>query len=100
MVRQFSYVCCDTIEQFQHETLAITRTGLLKHGGERHEKDDRTSIGDRRQYILGWNNASKIKALEADLKQRNQQLTQIDQQVQQLERDRIFHNINCPLLTL
>lgn len=88
LVRQYSYVCCDTVEQFQHETLAITRTGLLKHGAERHEKDDRTSIGDRSQYILGWNNASKIKALEADLKQLNQQLTQIDQQVQQLERDR------------
>lgn len=53
LVRQFSYVCCDTVEQFQHETLAITRTGLLKHGGERHEKDDRSSIGDRSQYILG-----------------------------------------------
>ena len=72
LVRQFSYVCCDTVEQFQHETLAITRTGLLKHGAERHEKDDRSSIGDRSQYILGWNNTSKIRALEADLKQLNQ----------------------------
>lgn len=88
LVRQFSYVCCDTVEQFQHETLAITRTGLLKHGAERHEKDDRSSIGDRSQYILGWNNVSKIKALETDLKQINQQLTQIDKQVQRLERDR------------
>jgi uncharacterized protein YPO0396 len=88
LVRQFGYVCCDTIEQFQHEARAITRTGLIKHGGERHEKDDRSQIGDRSQYILGWNNTSKIKALEADLKQINQQLTQIDQQIQLLERQR------------
>jgi len=88
LVRQFSYVCCDTVEQFQHEILAITRTGLLKHGAERYEKDDRSPIGARSQYILGWNNASKIKALEADLKQINQQLTQIDKKVQQLDRDR------------
>lgn len=88
LVRQFSYVCCDTVEQFQHETVAITRTGLLKHGAERHEKDDRFSIGDRSQYILGWNNASKIKALETDLKQIDRELMQIDKQLQQLDRDR------------
>jgi uncharacterized protein YPO0396 len=88
LVRQFNYVCCDTIEQFHHESRAITHTGLIKHGGERHEKDDRTQIGDRSQYILGWNNASKIKALEAELKQVNQQLAQIDQQIKVLERQR------------
>ncbi|WP_200892495.1 hypothetical protein [Aliterella atlantica] len=88
LVRKFSYVCCDTVEQFQHETLAITRSGLLKHGAERHEKDDRFQISDRSQYILGWNNASKIRALETELKQINQELTQIDKKVQQLERDR------------
>lgn len=88
LVRQFGYVCCDTTEQFQHETRAITRTGLVKHSGERHEKDDRSQIGDRSQYILGWNNASKIRALEADLKQINQQLAQIDKQVHLLERQR------------
>jgi uncharacterized protein YPO0396 len=88
LVRQFNYVCCDTIEQFHHETRAITRTGLIKHGGERHEKDDRTQIGDHSQYILGWNNISKIKALEAELKQVNQQLAQIDQQIKVLERQR------------
>jgi uncharacterized protein YPO0396 len=87
LVRQFGYVCCD-LEQFQHETRAITAKGLIKHGGERHEKDDRFQIGDRSQYILGWNNASKIKALEKDLKQFNQQLAQIDQLVRELEQYR------------
>jgi uncharacterized protein YPO0396 len=86
LVREFSYVCCDTIEQFQHETRAITPTGLIKQGGERHEKDDRSKIGDRSQYILGWNNASKIKALETDLQQIKEELAQIDKQVQLLER--------------
>jgi uncharacterized protein YPO0396 len=88
LVRQFNYVCCDTLEQFQHEARAITRTGLLKHGGERHEKDDRSKIGDRSQYILGWNNASKIKALEADLKHINQHLADIAQRIQVLEHQR------------
>ncbi len=88
LVRQFSYVCCNAVDQFQHETRAITPKGLIKHGGERHEKDDRSQISDRSSYILGWNNASKIKALEADLKQINQQLAQIDKRVQSLEQQR------------
>jgi uncharacterized protein YPO0396 len=88
LTRQFNYICCDTIEQFQHETRAITATGLIRHGGEKHEKDDRSKIGDRSQYILGWDNASKIKALEADLQQIQQQLAQIDQKIQQLNRQR------------
>ncbi|MFB2894990.1 ATP-binding protein [Aerosakkonemataceae cyanobacterium BLCC-F50] len=88
LAQQFNYVCCDTIEQFHHETRAITRTGLIKHGGERHEKDDRSKISDRSQYILGWNNASKIKALEVELKKINQELAEIDLQIKSLERQR------------
>lgn len=89
LVRQFSHVCCDE-EQLRHETRAITRTGLIKNG-ERHEKDDRSRIGDRRNYILGWNNADKIKALEAELDEVSQRLTQIERQIQSLERQRNQH---------
>lgn len=83
--QQFNYVCCDTIEQFQREARAITRSGLIKQGQGRHEKDDRSQIGDRTQYILGWDNIDKIKVLEADLKQLNQQLGDIEQRVKKLE---------------
>ncbi|MEH2125352.1 ATP-binding protein [Nostoc sp.] len=87
LVRQFNYVCCEK-EQFQHEIRAITRTGLMKHGKERHEKDDRFRISDRSQYILGWNNASKINALEIDLIQFNKQLAQIEKAIQSLDSER------------
>lgn len=92
LVRQFGYVCCDTQEQVQREMRAIAPTGLIKHGGERHEKDDRFRIDDRRNYILGWNNAAKIKALEADLHQLTQQLTRVEKQIQSLERQRYQRN--------
>jgi uncharacterized protein YPO0396 len=88
LVRQFNYVCSDMIEKFHREIRTITRTGLINHGGERHEKDDRSRIGDRSQYILGWNNASKIKTLETELKQVSQQLAQIDQHIKSLEQQR------------
>ena len=91
LVRQFSYVCCDTLDEFQHEHRAITHTGLTKHGGERHEKDDRSPIGNRRSYILGWNNTDKIKALEAELAILERQLNQVETEIRNLERQRHQH---------
>ena len=55
-----------TQEQFRRETRAITRAGQIKAPGERHEKDDRHRIDDRSRYVLGWSNAAKIAALEAE----------------------------------
>lgn len=62
--RRFDYACCDSLQQFQREKLAITRSGQIKAGGERHEKDDRHRLDDRTRYVLGWSNQAKIAALE------------------------------------
>ena len=84
--QQFNYVCCDRVEEFQRETKAITQSGLIKQSQGRHEKDDRSKIGDRSRYILGWDNASKIKALEADLKAVEQQLAKVTASIAQIEK--------------
>ncbi|NJN65973.1 MAG: AAA family ATPase [Chloroflexaceae bacterium] len=64
--KQFDYVCCESLERFQRESYAITQSGMMKRGGEQHEKDDRRSLNDRRNFILGWNNLDKIKAIEVE----------------------------------
>jgi len=84
--QQFNYVCCDTVEDFQRQTKAITQTGLIKQGKGRHEKDDRSKIGDRSRYILGWDNVSKIKALEADLKKVEKQLAKVTAEIKEIEQ--------------
>ena len=66
VAQRFDVACCATQEQFRRETRAITRNGQIKVPGERHEKDDRHRIDDRAYYVLGWTNAAKIAALEAD----------------------------------
>jgi uncharacterized protein YPO0396 len=88
LIKQFNYVCCDTLDRYQQEQRAITQTGLIKHGGERNEKDDRFRIEDRKRYILGWDNTNKIKALESELKQRKGEIAQIKEEIELLERDR------------
>lgn len=65
--QRFDYACCATQEQFRRESRALTRTGQIKGGGERHEKDDRSRLDDRGRYVLGWSNAAKIATLEQQL---------------------------------
>lgn len=65
LAERFDYTCCDDLEMFRRLPRAMTRNGQIKSGGKRHEKDDRRSIHDRSQYVLGWSNREKIKALES-----------------------------------
>lgn len=63
---RFNYICCENIELFQKEKYAVTINGQVKHGGVKHEKDDRKAINDASTFILGWNNKEKISNLKAE----------------------------------
>ena len=67
LARSYDYVCSDNMDEFRRHPKALTRQGQVKTSGVRHEKDDRTAIGDRSRYVLGWSNEGKIRALEAQL---------------------------------
>jgi uncharacterized protein YPO0396 len=66
LLRAYDYVCCESLDEFRHYPKALTRQGQLKMGGMRHEKDDRSRIGDRTRYVLGWCNEDKIRAFEIE----------------------------------
>jgi uncharacterized protein YPO0396 len=69
LAERFDYACCEDLEMFRRHPRAMTRNGQIKSGGQRHEKDDRRSIHDRSQYVLGWSNKEKIRALESKKRQ-------------------------------
>ena len=84
---RFNVACCITGEQFRRETRAITRAGQIKSSGERHEKDDRHRIDDRRRYVLGWSNAGKITALEAEQQQLEHSLAESGAHIARLQTE-------------
>lgn len=66
---KYNYVCVDTLEDFErHSEKAVTREGLVKFSHERHEKDDRTHVTRKENYILGWDNQEKIAFLQHEIK--------------------------------
>lgn len=63
---RFDFFCCDNLADFRRYPKALTANGQLKGGRGRHEKDDRKDIGDRRSYVLGWDNHDKIAGFRAE----------------------------------
>jgi uncharacterized protein YPO0396 len=61
--RRADHECVETMAEFRRMPKAITKTGQIKGGGGRHEKDDRFRIDDRSRYVLGWSNQRKLDAL-------------------------------------
>lgn len=85
LIDSFHYLCCESLEAFQRAHRAITLHGQIKHGLARHEKDDRYPLGDRKRYILGWNNKEKQAALEEELAGLRASLQQVTHSIQQIE---------------
>jgi uncharacterized protein YPO0396 len=85
LVTAYDYICCETIEEFQHARRALSIHGQIKHSLDRHEKDDRAALNDRTNYILGWNNTEKLAAIEANLAQLRKQHEQVEGDKKRLE---------------
>ena len=92
LARRFDYACCDTLEQFRREKLAITRNGQIKAGGERHEKDDRHHIDDRSRFVLGWSNEAKIAALAKQERDLAARVVALSNQINALKSEVGAHN--------
>ena len=58
--QSFDLECTDTVQAFRTATRAVTREGSVKHNTMRHEKNDRHSVNDRSQWVLGFDNKDKL----------------------------------------
>jgi len=84
LLERYNYICCNSIEQFQREAFAITKEGQIKVKS-RHEKDDRINIHDRRNYILGWNNSSKIESLKNEYIDIEKKINDVENKIKTIE---------------
>lgn len=61
----FDFECADTLQAFHDATRAVTQAGQVKHSTMRHEKNDRHSVNDRKQWVLGFDNKEKLALFKA-----------------------------------
>ena len=93
--RRANHQCVGSVADFRSADKAVTRNGQIKDK-DRHEKDDRSRIDDRRQYVLGWTNEAKISALISEataLHERHAGLTAAITKLEQ-ERDSVNGQLN------
>ncbi|MGA4540879.1 ATP-binding protein [Uniformispora flossi] len=64
-------ICVESMTEFHRVERALTKSGQIKSGRGRHEKDDTRRIDDRATYVLGWSNERKIDALVSTLTRLN-----------------------------
>lgn len=85
---RWDYVCCESLERFNREPRAITQSGQVRHNQTRHEKDDRHALGNRAQYVLGWDNRDKVRALQDQLGELGQAIGAVEQKIASVKAER------------
>lgn len=86
--RRFDYACVETMDDFRRAKRAITRQGQVRHGPDRHEKDDRRRIDDARNRVLGFDNREKLALYKQQARELGQRLSDIDRQLNELKESR------------
>ena len=85
---EFNYSCVDSLADFNHlQEKAVTKEGLIKARGGKHEKDDRPEIRGKNHYVLGWDNKEKIAVLQAEVRHLQQEEKMAADKVRKLEED-------------
>ena len=78
---------CVSIEDFQKiRQDAITIEGQYKKG-KKHTKDDRKNLWDKRNFVLGWTNTEKIKAIGKILNDLEIQRQTLDNELETLKKE-------------
>lgn len=99
---EFNYACVDSLADFSHiSEKAVTKEGLIKSRGGKHEKDDRPETQGRSHYVLGWDNREKIAELKKEYevlvnqqKSKKEELKRFDAQKKELESQKeAFHDL-------
>lgn len=63
----FDHACFKDVADYdRHRGRAVTLDGLVKGGGEYHEKRDDIEIESALDYFLGWDNEEKMQALRQE----------------------------------
>jgi uncharacterized protein YPO0396 len=85
--RRANHMCVGSVAEFRAADKAVTRNGQIKDKN-RHEKDDRRRIDDRREYVLGWTNEQKIDALITHAETLQKHLTALGEAISAVEGQR------------
>lgn len=98
---RFDYACVDSIQLFRRADKALTKEGQVKHSKTRHEKNDQRDVGDRRFWVLGFDNHEKLSLYKKQAQELADNISDLDEQIKILseqESARAKRAIHCQTL--
>jgi uncharacterized protein YPO0396 len=99
--QRFDYACVDSLQLFRSSDRAITREGQVKHSKNRHEKDDRRSVEDRRNWVLGFDNREKLMIFQTQAQELAATISRITGEINALadqDKNRATRAMQCQTL--
>ena len=99
--QRFDYACVDGMTAFRSAERAITREGQIRHSKTRHEKDDRRRVGDRRNWVLGFDNREKLAIFQEQAQELAATTTSLGNEIDALaeqDRNRAARAMHCQTL--
>jgi len=100
--QRFDYACVESVQAFRAADRALTREGQIKHSKVRHEKDDRISIGDKRGWVLGFDNRDKLMLFQKQAQELAEVIAECDKKINSLSDQNIksiSRDRNCQTLS-
>ena len=82
--QRFNYTCVESVQAFRTADRAITREGQIKHSKTRHEKDDRRAVGDRSNWVLGFDNLQKLSLFQQRSQELADEISALDRKINTL----------------
>ena len=100
--QRFDYECVDSLRAFRAALeRALTREGQVKHSRARHEKDDRSRIDERRNWLLGFDNREKLALYEQQERELRAKIGTLENQLAVLRNqmaERGVRRLHCQTL--
>ncbi len=82
---RFDYACVASVADLRAAGRAVTREGQVKHGPDRHEKDDRHPVDDPARWVLGWDNRAKRALFEERVRAARARLESLGEEITELK---------------
>lgn len=82
--KSYKFICTEDLEEFRLADKALMKSGLIKDNSH-HERDDRSEVKNRQQYVLGWDTKEKIAVLRGHAEELSNRIKQTDLKINSLK---------------
>lgn len=99
LTQQYDYEAVEAARQFGNFQYAVTKSGQVRRGPTRYEKDDRSHIDDPSRWVLGMNNDEKSERFVARYQELSDEYDRINNRLDEIQQQQDHEQLRLHLLS-